>query len=280
MIKTPLLILSLLVAAGTASRADDKDGFKPLFNGRDWSGWYIISGRGSQNKLQEHKWFTIHDGMVHMYQNAPEGSSQPFGYFCTEKEFSNYHLRFQYKWGTKKFAPKLDANRDAGLLFHAHGKDGVWPDSVECQIQETDTGDIFTVRTRVETYADPKTTNVVVNVVTNQQTKVVSTNHNFRPRFLAKEEGGVKVVQGDESGVKRVHRGSNREVDGWNTVEVIARGDSAVYVINGHTNNLVTKMEHKVGDKWEPLTKGKILLQQEGAEVFYRNIEIKMLDEK
>jgi hypothetical protein len=32
--------------------------------------------------------------------------------------------------------------------------------------------------------------------------------------------------------------------------------------------------------KWVPLSKGKILFQQEGSEVFYRNIEIKPLTDK
>jgi len=39
----------------------------------------------------------------------------------------------------------------------------------------------------------------------------------------------------------------------------------------------VLAMERSRDDKWVPLTRGKIIFQLEGAEVFYRNIQIKDL---
>ena len=39
-------------------------------------------------------------------------------------------------------------------------------------------------------------------------------------------------------------------------------------------------LEQMVDGKWVPLAKGKILFQAEGAEVLYRNIEIKPLDSR
>lgn len=273
------LVLALAIAPIQAEpAATAKDGFKPLFNGKDFSGWYIIS-RGKKNEDPD-KLFQVHDGMIHMYKDAPDGSKQPFGYIVTEQEFSDYHLRFEYKWGKKKFAPKLDAKRDAGLLYHVIGSDGVWPKSVECQVQEGDTGDIFTVFTRVTCPVDPATTNTTANVVTNKTTGIVTTNHVASPTFKFPSEGGVPFVQGVSGNIRRVMRSKDYEVDGWNTVEVIARGSSAVHIINGKTNNIIQKLEHFVDNQWVPLTKGKLLLQQEGAEIFYRNVEIKSLDVK
>lgn len=214
-----------------------------------------------------------------MYKDAEAGSKQPNGYIVTEKEYANYHLRFQYKWGTKKFASKIDAKRDAGLLYHVIGKDGVWPKSVECQIQEGDTGDIFTVNTRVTTTVDPISTNRISNVVTNSNTGIVKTNYNTQPVFKDASEGGVPIIQGVSDSIRRVKRNPENEKDGWNTVEVIVRGDSSTHIINGKVNNKILHLEQMVDGKWVPLTKGKILLQQEGAEVFYRNIEIKILGE-
>ena len=52
---------------------------------------------------------------------------------------------------------------------------------------------------------------------------------------------------------------------------------TATHIVNGRTNNRVTGMKQMVDDAWVPLTKGKIALQLEGAEVFYRNIELKLL---
>ena len=48
-------------------------------------------------------------------------------------------------------------------------------------------------------------------------------------------------------------------------------------MVNGKVNNRVLAMERLREDKWAPLTRGKIIFQLEGAEVFYRNIQIKDL---
>ena len=214
-----------------------------------------------------------------MYKDAPDGSKQPFGYIITEKEFSNYHLRFQYKWGTKKFGGKVRAPRDAGVLYHCIGPDGVWPKSVELQVQEGDVGDIFTVYTRVTTTVDPKSIHLEAIVSTNSVTHEVKTNQVAKPRFRDASEGGVPFVQGVSGNIRRVHRSQSYEKPGWNTVDLIARGDTATYLVNGKMNNKILHLEHFVDGKWVPLTKGKILFQQEGAEVFYRNIEIKSFGE-
>jgi len=272
-----LLIIAHLFFIASIYGADSGDeSWTPLFNGQDFNGFYIISAGKKKNEDPNHL-FQIHDGMVHMYKDAPDGSKQPFGYIITEKEYSNYHLRFQYKWGTKKFAPKLDAKRDAGVLYHCIGNDGVWPKSVEFQIQEGDVGDIFTVYTRVTTTVDPKTTNTVPVVGTNSITHVVKTNQIATPYFKEASAGGIEYVQGVSGNIRRLHRSVDCEVPGWNTCELIVRGDSATYLVNGKVNNRILHLEHFVDGKWVPLTKGKILFQQEAAEVFYRNIEIKLL---
>src|SRR4051812_48637464 len=166
--KAHFLFAVTFVAFCLVGRAAD-DGFKPLFNGKDFTGWYLVSGSKRLEHDTNHL-FTIHDGMVHMYKDAPDKSNQKFGYMITEKEYSRYHLRFEYKWGKKKFAGKVKAKRDCGVLFHCIGPDGVWPKSIECQVQEGDTGDIFTVYTRMTTTVDPKTTNTEPTVVTNETT--------------------------------------------------------------------------------------------------------------
>ena len=167
--------------------------------------------------------------------------------------------------------------RDAGVLYHVVGKDGVWPRSVECQIQEGDVGDIFTVNTRVTARVDPATTNLVSKVTTNEA-GLVRTNQTMMPVFLAPEKGGIPLVQGVAGGIRRVIRNPMNERDGWNQVEVVVRGDSATYIVNGKVNNRATKIEEMVNNQWVPLKKGKIVLQLEFAEVFYRNVEIKELE--
>jgi hypothetical protein len=260
--KIRLFSLAVLLTSLIVARAED--GFKPLFNGKDFTGWYLVSGSKRLNN-DTNRLFSIHDGMVHMYQYAPDKSKQNFGYMVTEKEYSNYHLRFEYKWGTKKFSGKVDKKRDCGVLIHCIGPDGVWPKSIECQVQEGDTGDIFTVRTRATITVDPATL------------KVTEPDNSPAPYF---KDGGIPTVQGATNGVRRVHHArGDFEKDGWNKVDIFVNGDSAHYLVNGKLDNGFTHLEHVVNGKWVPLTKGKILFQQEGAEVMYRNIEIKELDD-
>jgi hypothetical protein len=272
----------LLVCFRAAGQSAPDSGWTSLFNGTDLTGWYAVVGSGPRDNDSNHI-FQVTDGSIHVYKDAEDASKQPFGYVITEKEYSDYDLRFQYKWGEKKFKPRAGAThrRDAGCLVQMVGKDGVWPTSVECQVMEDDTGDIFTVHTRVATTVDPATTNIITTVTTNSTTHAVRTNSAVEPVFLEASAGGVPFVQGDPGPSKRIRHGAKYDTrDGWNDVEVIVRGNTATFIVNGHVNNRLTDLEQMVDGKWVPLTKGKILFQAEGAEVYYRNIEIKPLESR
>lgn len=235
----------------------------PLFNGRNLEGWFTyLEGKGKNNDPE--KVFQVHDGVIHIYKDAEEGTKMPFGYVATEKEYSDYHLRLEYRWGTKRFAPRAQDKRDAGLLYHVVGPDKVWPCSVELQIQEGDTGDIFTVNTRVTSTLDPKR---LVPDEPKQWTGSV---------FLEPADGGVERSQGGDW-ISRIVKGGTYEVDGWNTVEAIVRGDSAIHIVNGKINNRcwnILQPDPRDPPRFIPLKAGRIVLQAEGAEVLYRNIEI------
>src|ERR1041385_4457392 len=92
--------LPMAAAAAETNNA----GWQPLFNGTNLDGWYLWL-QGEKNQDPNHL-VQIHDGALHMYKDAVEGSPQPSGYLATEKEYSNYHLRLEYKWGAKRFAPR------------------------------------------------------------------------------------------------------------------------------------------------------------------------------
>ena len=275
-----IFLVCLIALGGCSSRStviknEKETGWRPLFNGKNLDGWYVVL-RNARSPDTNHL-VQIEQGAIHMYKDAPADSPQPVGYIVTEKEYSNYHLRLQYKWGTKRFAPRTKLRRDAGILYHAVGKDGVWPRSIECQIQENDVGDIFTVNTRVTALADPRTTNTVSKVTTNEA-DVVRTNRAIFPVFLEPERGGIPLLQGAAGGIRRVIRNPMNEHKGWNTAEVLVRGNDATHIVNGKVNNRATKIEQMLDNQWVPLTRGKIALQLEYAEVYYRNVEIKELE--
>jgi len=102
------------------------------------------------------------------------------------------------------------------------------------------------------------------------------------PRFKPDADGGVRQTIG-QGAIARIVKSSTHERDGWNKVEVIVRGDeSAVHIINGHTVFEATNLRqlNTNNQSWEPLVKGRIALQAEFAEVFYRNIEIRPNQER
>src|SRR5262245_22251254 len=63
-----------------------------LFSGRDLSGlttWHKETKREDPRKV-----FRVTDGMIHL---TGDGN----GYVATEKEYRDYHLVVEYKWGQK-----------------------------------------------------------------------------------------------------------------------------------------------------------------------------------
>jgi hypothetical protein len=261
----------LLAPGGSFAAPPEKAGeWTPLVRGDALEGCYILIAGQKRNVDPEHV-FSVKDGVVHAFKDTPDGATMPYGGLITEKEYSHFHLRLEFKWGTKKFAPRVHMPRDGGILYHVVGPDRIWPQGVECQIQEGDVGDIYAVYSTVTSTIDPKTKDDV-----DPQFKLSA------PVFMEAAQGGVPLVQGSVDNVGRVRRDHDWEHDGWNAVEVIVQGDHAIHVVNGHVNNRCTKMcrpDPQNPKQMIPLTRGKILLQAEGAEIYYRKIEIKRLPE-
>ena len=65
----------------------------------------------------------------------------------------------------------------------------------------------------------------------------------------------------------------------WNSVELICVNGSSVHVVNGQVVMRLSDARRIDGAEAVPLTSGTISLQTEGAEVFYRAIEIQPIDQ-
>lgn len=114
---------------------------QPLFNSKNLDGWYTFLREKGKNNDPE-KVFVVENGVLHI-------SGKEFGYICTDKVYKNFYLSVEFKWGTKKYAPR-DADttkRDNGICFFVpvNERDTVWPKSIECQIQEGDVGDFWMI---------------------------------------------------------------------------------------------------------------------------------------
>ncbi len=194
----------------------------PLFNGENLDGWYTYTSKYGKNNDQE-KQFEVSDGVIHL-------SGEPMGYICTNSSYKNYYLRVVFRWGDKKYAPRLEGARDSGILYHfpAESKDNVWPKSVECQVQENDCGDYWLVGGATAESPNP------ITVEWNQPHIVRTANY---------EKPGKE----------------------WNTIEIICYDDKSEHYVNGHLVNNAYNLS---------VTEGKILLQLEGAEVYYKTVEL------
>ncbi len=62
----------------------------------------------------------------------------------------------------------------------------------------------------------------------------------------------------------------------WNTIELVCTGGDSIHVVNGHVVMRLKDARRKgdYGD-WLPLSEGRICLQTEGAEIYYREVEIR-----
>jgi hypothetical protein len=84
--KTPRhLILATLITLAVPGMADDKDGFKPLFNGKDLTGWH------PRNPNAKHFW-KVQDGiLVNDLQKGDHGVD-----LVTDAKFWNFTVRYEY----------------------------------------------------------------------------------------------------------------------------------------------------------------------------------------
>jgi len=210
------LIAALVVAVPTG--AEDKDGATiKLFNGKDLSGWKIFLDPKKDAK-PESVWF-VKDGILVC-------KGQPYGYLITDKDFSNYVLKVQWRW-----APEGDNNkRNSGVFVHVSGPDKIWPKGVEAQLYRDHAGDFWLVD------------GFKLTVDKARQDKN-SANH-----YLRMKTKGVEKPIGE-----------------WNQYEITCKGDTIKLVVNGVFQNEGTHAES---------SKGKILLQSEGAEIHFRDIEL------
>lgn len=233
----------------------------PLFDGKTLNGlttWLKDTQREDPRRV-----FQVKDGVLHL-------SGEGFGYLATEKEYRDYHLVVEYKWGQRTDGGKYV--RNSGVLLHATGPDGnaggAWPSCIECQLAQGCVGDLIVIRGKdekgepipvqisAETEASP-------NMKRNRwkqggalksfpptRTQLWWSNHDWDFAELLDTYGRNDVES----------RG-----DQWTRVECRCEGKRLTILVNGHTVNQCTEVNPAAG---------RILLQTEGHEIFFRKFEL------
>ncbi len=192
-------------------------------------------------------------------------SGEIYGCVFTKKDYKNYDLRLQVKWGKKKWIPRTEKLRDSGILYNSTGACGVdywraWMLSQEFQIMEGHMGDYWS-----------------------QATSAMDIRA-YMPEGVMNPEASVKepflpVGAGSGNGGFCMHAGDfENPVGEWNQVELICFEDKSIHIVNGHVEMVLKNSRQIENGKIIPLVGGKIQLQSEGAEVYYKDIEIKSID--
>jgi hypothetical protein len=192
-------------------------------------------------------------------------SGEIYGCVFTKQEFENYHLKMNVKFGTKKWEPRLNDPMDSGILYHSQGECGVdywrsWMLSQEFQIMENSCGDYWSIA--------------------NSQIDVKASKPNGNEYYRFDKKGTTLSFGTGTGNPGHCERSENFEKPAgeWNTVELICYGDKSIHIINGHVVMALSNSRFRAGDESKPLTKGKIQLQSEAAEVFYKHIMIKNIE--
>jgi hypothetical protein len=247
-----------------------------LFNGKNLEGWDTWLGRpykgdkvlGLNNDPKRVFSVVSFEG-----QPAIRVSGEIFGALTTRQEYENYSVRLEFKWGTQKWPPRKDDYRASGLLYHSVGKHGAadtfWMQSLECQIKEEFCGDLWCHGgTFVDVRATPlRQKNPLSPIRYDPKGKSYKV-----PRHIEFDE-----VEKDDP---QVVRGEMKELsNGWNTVEVRTVGTTSVHIVNGKVNMMATSARRHVDGVEQPQKRGKIQLQSEGAEVYFRNIVLRPITE-
>ncbi len=244
--------------------------WQSLFNGKDFTGWetYLDRPYAKDDQQKDTPALGLNNDPNRVFSVVQEDgkpalriSGETFGGINTLADFENYHLRLEFKWGTKKWPPKLDRPRDSGLLYHSvgpHGTPMLWMESFEFQIQEGDTGDYWGV----------------MNVLAN-----ITAQKNEKGNYVYRSDAKAVTFQ-DKTPVGRwciKNPDSEKPSGQWNTLDLYCLDGTCIHMLNGKVNMKVTNTRHLIDGKAMPLTKGKIQIQSEGAEVFYRNIQVQRI---
>lgn len=261
--------LALLITTALLAAEDKKD--QPvapketiqLFNGKDLTGlttWLRKTKRDDPNKV-----FTVHDGMIH-------ASGEDNGYVATAQAYENYHLTVEYKWGKRPEKEKYV--RNSGILLHATGPDGgaggTWMSCFECQLAQGCVGDVIMIGGKDE----------AGKAIPMAMTAETELGPDKRPRW--KKGGEPKTwppMKGQlwwskhEPFFKELidTRGKDdveSPLGDWTRVECIADGKRITIKVNGHTVNEIYDVNPSAG---------KILLQSEGFEIFFRKFTLQPL---
>jgi hypothetical protein len=268
----PVLIFAFLAVSMPRCSRSSENGpgdSVELFNGTDLSAfytWLADSGYSDPDRV-----FTVVDQVDG--RPAIRVSGKHWGGIITRQEFSDYRLVVEFRWGLLTWGERKGRTKDSGILLHCQGPDGntakdfkgAWMKSIECQIIQGGVGDIILVD-GYDSAGNHSGPNVTATASRDRDGEDV-----YDPTAPAREfqRGRINWFGRDPDWDDVLGFRGKQDVESpdgqWTRVEVICERDTITNIVNGTTVNVATRSS---------LQKGKILLQSEGAEIFFRKVTL------
>jgi hypothetical protein len=178
----------------------------------------------------------------------------------------------EFRWGDVTWGSRKDRARNSGILLHCQGGDGNykqdfwggWGSAVEYEILEGRMGDIILVGGFVRGSTEKILPRLVMTQTVERIWDPNGTPKEFKPGMGHLHWSGWDPNWKDVLGF-RGPRDLDKPLGQWNLVELVADGDRLLYFFNGVKVMEATKV-------WP--AHGRLLFQSEGAEIFFRRIEL------
>ena len=202
-------------------------------------------------------------------------SGEIWGGIETPDAYANYKLVLEFRWGDVTWGSRKDRARNSGILLHCVGEDGNyksdfkgdWVSSIEYEILEGRMADIILVGG-----FQRDTKQKILPRLTMTQTQQRIWDPKGKPKEFKPGMGHLHWKDWDSEWKDVLGFRGKRDLDRphgqWNLVEIIAEADRLIYFFNG------TKVMEGT-NVWP--TAGRLMFQSEGAEIFFRRIELQPL---
>jgi hypothetical protein len=203
-------------------------------------------------------------------------SGRQWGGLLTKEAYRDYRLVVEYRWGGATWGERKRRARDSGVLLHAQGRpgnteadfNGPWLRSIEFQIIEGGVGDIIVV-SGYSNNGERIRPSVTVTSRTDRDGEDVYDPHGTPKVFSS---GRINWWGRSEDWEDRLGMRGSRDVESpgleWTRLEAVVDGQNLTFFVNGTRVNAGSDSS---------VTDGKIMFQAEGAEIFFRRIDLEPL---
>jgi hypothetical protein len=243
-----------------------------LFDGKSLAGfdtWLVDHHESDPERV-----FTVVDAI----DGAPaiRVSGKVWGGLLTKQPYCEYRLIVEFRWGNVTWGARAARARDSGVLLHAQGRmgntgatfNGPWLRSIEFQIIEGGVGDILPVAGYDEK-GEQVRPSVTAKIRKDRDGESV-----FDPQGEPKafSSGRINWWGRSEDWQDRLGFRGSQDVESpaqeWTHLEAVVENGNLTYYVNGKLVNAATNAS---------FTNGRIMIQSEGAEIYFRRIDLEPL---